>query len=91
MAARRRTRNDDKVQALLAMWADVSVRRQLLGTVRNTTAFNKIADELARKGYHPDTKQCREKLKQLKKNTRKFHQGKYDSLASSKSVVDLAK
>ena len=79
------------MQALLAMWADASFRRQLLGAVWNTTAFNKIADELARKGYQRDKKQRREKLKQLKKNTRKLHQGKYDSLASSKSVVDLAK
>ena len=59
--------------------------------VRNMTVFNKIPDELARKGYQHNTKQCWEKLKQLKKNTGKLHQGKYDSLASSKSVVALAK
>ena len=55
------------MQALLAIWADASIQRQLLGAVRNTTVFNKIADELARKGYQRDAKQCREKLKQLKK------------------------
>ena len=70
MAARGRTWNDDEVQALLAIWADASIQRQLLGAVRNTTVFNKIADELARKGYQRDAKQCREKLKQLKKNDR---------------------
>ena len=71
MAARGRTWNDNKVQALLAIWADASIQRQLLGAIRNTTVFNKIADELARKGYQRDAKQCREKLKQLKRNTRK--------------------
>ena len=35
------TRNDDEVQAMLAMWADASIQRQLLDAVRNTTVFNK--------------------------------------------------
>ena len=41
MAARARTWNDE-VQALLAIWADASIQRQLLGEVRNTTVFNKM-------------------------------------------------
>ena len=61
MAVRGRTRNDNEVQALLAMWA-----------VWNTTAFNKITDELVTKGYQRNTKQCREKLKQLKKMQESF-------------------
>ena len=56
MAAPGRTRNDDEVQALLAIWAEASIQRQLLGAVRNTTVFNKIADELAGKGYQRDAK-----------------------------------
>ena len=67
MAAWGRTWNDDEVQTLLAIWADASIQRQPLGEVRNTTVFNKIADELARKGYQRNAKQCWEKLKQLKK------------------------
>ena len=61
MVAQGRTWNADKVQALLTIWADTSIEKQLLGTIRNTTVFNKIADELARKGYQCDAKQCREK------------------------------
>ena len=61
IAARGGTWNDDKVQALLAIWADASIHRQLLGTVQNTTVFNKIADELVSKGYKHDAKQCQEK------------------------------
>ena len=62
-----RTWNNNEVQALLAIWADASIQRQLLSTIGNTTVFNKIADELARKGYQRDAKQCWKKLKQLKK------------------------
>ena len=67
MAVRGRKWNDDEVWALLAIWADASIQKQLLGTVWNMTVFNKIAHELARKGYQHDAKQCQEKLKQLKK------------------------
>ena len=48
MAAPGRTWNDDEVQALLAIWADASIQKQLLGAVRNTNVLNKIANELAK-------------------------------------------
>ena len=57
MAAPGRTWNDDEVQALLAIWADASIQKQLLGAVRNATVFNKIADELAG-GLHPNRSYC---------------------------------
>ena len=50
MAVRGRMWNNHKVQALFAIWANASIQRQLLGAVRNTAVFNKIADELATKG-----------------------------------------
>ena len=61
MAAPGRTWNDDEVQALLAIWADASIQKQLLGAVRNTTVFSKIADELAGKGYQRDAKELKNK------------------------------
>ena len=67
------------MQALLAIWADASIQRQLLGAVRNTTVFNRIADELARKGYQRDSKQCREKLKQLKRKYKEVVDGLHRS------------
>ena len=63
------------MQALLAIWVDASIQSQLLGAVRNTTVFNKIADELARKGYQRNAKQCREKLKHLKKKYKEVVDG----------------
>ena len=61
MAAPGRTWNDDEVQALLAIWADASIQKQLLGAVRNKTVFNKIADELAGKGYQRNAKELKNK------------------------------
>ena len=69
--------------------------RQLLGVVWNMTVFNKIADELARKGYQRDTKQCWEKLKQLKKKYNKASSMKVCFLGFTQTictaVVTLAK
>ena len=59
MAVRGRMWNNHKVQALLAIWADASIQRQLLGAIHNMAVLKKIADELARKGYQCDAKQCR--------------------------------
>ena len=67
MATRGKTWSDDEVQVMLGIWGDASVQRQLKGTVRNSHVFDKIVKELASKGYQRDEKQCREKLKQLKK------------------------
>ena len=72
------------MQALLAIWADASIQRQLLGAVRNTVVFNKIAQELLQKGYQRDAKQCREKLKQLKKKYKEV----VDGLRRSGAGVD---
>ena len=84
MAARGRTWNDDEVQALLAIWADASIQRQLLGAVRNSAVYSKISQELARKGHERDAKQCREKLKQLRKKYKEV----VDSLRRSGAGVD---
>ena len=58
----RRTWDNVEVQALLAIWADTLIQRQLLGVVRNTAIFNKITQELLQKGYQRDAKQCWENL-----------------------------
>ena len=56
MAAPGRTWNDGEVQALLVICADALIQKQLLGAVRNTTVFNKIADEFVGKSYQRDAK-----------------------------------
>ena len=67
MATRGRVWSDDEVAALLACWSEDSIQRQLLGAVRNTVPYKAIAEELSRQGFSRDFKQCREKIKALKK------------------------
>ena len=84
MATRGKTWSDDEVQVMLGIWGDASVQRQLKGTVRNSHVFDKIVKELASKGYKRDEKQCRGKLKQLKKKYKEV----VDSLCRSGAEVD---
>ena len=67
MAEQGRTWTDDEVTALLSIWSKESIQQQLLGAVRNVVPFRQIAEELERKGFHRDFKQCRDKIKALKK------------------------
>ena len=67
MATRGRVWSDQEVVALLAVWSEDSIQRQLLGAVRNTIPYKAIAEELSRLGFSRDYKQCREKVKALKK------------------------
>ena len=69
---------------MLGIWGDASVQRQLKGTVRNSHVFDKIVKELVSKGYKRDEKQCRGKLKQLKKKYKEVA----DSLCRSGAGVD---
>ena len=67
MAERGRTWSEPEIAALLAKLAEAGIQRQLLGAVRNVHPYREIANELHRQGYERDYKQCREKLKALKK------------------------
>ena len=78
MAERGRTWSDRETAVLLAKWSDETIQRQLRGAVRNVVPFRAIADELRRQGFERDFKQCREKIKALKK-----HKETVDSLRQS--------
>ena len=67
MATRGKTWTDNEVQVMLGIWGEAFVQRKLKGAVRNALVFDKILKELGSKGFKCDEKQCREKLKQLKK------------------------
>ena len=67
MAERGRNWTDDETQALLAIWAEENIQRQLLGATRNATVFQRISEDLQPHGYVRDWKQCCEKIKALKK------------------------
>ena len=68
MAERGRNWTDDEICALLSIWAEDSIQRQLLGATRNSTVFRTIADKLKiMTGLERDERQCWEKIKSLKK------------------------
>ena len=67
MAARRLTWTDEVVVALLGMWLDAAVQSELQGAYRNDHMYRRIVSELATRGFQRNIKQCREKLKVLKK------------------------
>ena len=63
MATRGRVWSDQEAAALLAVWSEDSIQRQLLGAERNTIPYKAIAEELSRQGFSRDYKQCQEKVK----------------------------
>jgi len=46
--------NDNEVAALLGVWSEDSIQRQLLGAVRNTIPYKAIAEKLSRQGFSSD-------------------------------------
>ena len=67
MAERGRNWSDDEIRALLAIWSEDTIQRQLLGAVRNAAVFRTISGKLQERGHVRDPKQCRKKIKSLKK------------------------
>ncbi|XP_045067916.1 zinc finger and SCAN domain-containing protein 29-like isoform X2 [Coregonus clupeaformis] len=59
-----------EVQALLTLWANDSVQKQLL-SYKNEHVYAKFSSELAALGFNRTSKQCRDKLKKLKQEYRR--------------------
>ncbi|XP_072476927.1 bifunctional phosphoribosylaminoimidazole carboxylase/phosphoribosylaminoimidazole succinocarboxamide synthetase isoform X1 [Notamacropus eugenii] len=57
---------EEEVKALLTVWSEKNIRKQLYGTLRNKGIFIYIAKRLQEKGIFRDWKQCRAKYKNLK-------------------------
>ena len=58
--------SDDEVKALLSVWREASIQKELDGAVRNKATFVKIAKRLQDAGFEKDWVQCRAKVKNLK-------------------------
>ncbi|XP_066089482.1 bifunctional phosphoribosylaminoimidazole carboxylase/phosphoribosylaminoimidazole succinocarboxamide synthetase [Saccopteryx bilineata] len=58
--------SEEEVKALLNVWAEKNIRKQLYGTLRNKGIFIYIAKRLQTLGIYRDWKQCRAKYKNLK-------------------------
>ncbi|XP_053113291.1 bifunctional phosphoribosylaminoimidazole carboxylase/phosphoribosylaminoimidazole succinocarboxamide synthetase isoform X2 [Hemicordylus capensis] len=57
---------EEEVKALLSVWSEKNIRKQLQGTLRNKGIFIYIAKRLQELGICRDWKQCRAKYKNLK-------------------------
>ncbi|XP_074132255.1 bifunctional phosphoribosylaminoimidazole carboxylase/phosphoribosylaminoimidazole succinocarboxamide synthetase isoform X2 [Sminthopsis crassicaudata] len=56
----------NEVRALIDIWSDKNIQKQLEGTMRNKRIFEQIAAKLQKFGIDRDWKQCRTKYKNLK-------------------------
>ncbi|XP_018421345.1 PREDICTED: uncharacterized protein LOC108794750 [Nanorana parkeri] len=57
---------EPEVRALISIWSEESIKRQLQGTLRNKGLFMYIALRMRQLGIFRDWKQCRSKYKNLK-------------------------
>jgi hypothetical protein len=57
---------EEEVKALLSVWAERNIRKQLYRTLRNKEIFIYVAKRLQTLGVYRDWKQCRAKYKNLK-------------------------
>uniref|UniRef100_A0A5F8HAE9 Myb/SANT-like DNA-binding domain-containing protein n=1 Tax=Monodelphis domestica TaxID=13616 RepID=A0A5F8HAE9_MONDO len=56
----------NEVRALIGIWSEKNIQKQLEGTMRNKRIFEQIAARLQKFGIDRDWKQCRTKYKNLK-------------------------
>ncbi|XP_057585825.1 bifunctional phosphoribosylaminoimidazole carboxylase/phosphoribosylaminoimidazole succinocarboxamide synthetase isoform X4 [Hippopotamus amphibius kiboko] len=82
---------EEEVKALLSIWAEKNIRKQLYGTLRNKGIFIYIAKRLQALGVYRDWKQCRAKYKNLKYEYRtvKYAHNSGDSSKTMKFFHDL--
>ena len=85
MADRGATWRNFEIQVLLEIWSDKLIQSQLSGSYRNETVFQAISDQLERQtGIRRTVKQCRDKIKSLKKKYKEI----IDKLRKSGVGVD---
>ncbi|XP_075278043.1 uncharacterized protein LOC104334930 isoform X1 [Opisthocomus hoazin] len=75
----------NEVRALIRVWSDKNIQRQLEGTVRNKRIFEQVAAKLQKFGIDRDWKQCRTKYKNLKHEYKSVKSAQ-DSGSTSKSM-----
>ncbi|XP_021251765.1 uncharacterized protein LOC110398445 isoform X2 [Numida meleagris] len=82
---------EEEVKALLSIWSEKSIRKQLHGTLRNKGIFIYIAKRLQDLGVCRDWKQCRAKYKNLKYEYRtvKYARNSGDATKTMKFFHDL--
>nr|XP_046246702.1 uncharacterized protein LOC124060149 isoform X2 [Scatophagus argus] len=72
--------SDQEVRALVQVWSDERVCRQLESSTRKRDIFVQISNRLMQQGIERDWKQCHTKYKNLKYLYRSLQRGKSDEL-----------
>ena len=67
MAEHGHTWSDREIALLLQVWSERSIQAQLLGAVQKEVPYWKIVEKLRKAGFDRTYKQCRDKVKALKK------------------------
>ena len=65
------TWNKEETLKLIETWGDAVMQTQLEGCKYNQEVYDIIAKELIEEGYQQSGKQCRDKIKKLKREYRK--------------------
>ena len=55
----------EQTKALISIWGQNNVQRELDGVARNRTVYERISSELRRVGVEKTWQQCRSKVKNL--------------------------
>ena len=68
---------DKEIKALINIWGEDNIQEELDGAVRNSVIYSSISKKMYDMGFVRDWKQCRTKIKNLKKEYRqvKDHNG----------------
>uniref|UniRef100_UPI0037E99BF1 zinc finger and SCAN domain-containing protein 29-like n=1 Tax=Semicossyphus pulcher TaxID=241346 RepID=UPI0037E99BF1 len=61
-----------EVQALLTLWANPAIQKELLLNVRNNQVYARLSAALETLGFHKTPQKCREKIKKLKQDYKRM-------------------
>lgn len=76
----------EETRALIAVWSEEKIQRDLRGSVRNEKVYREVAGRLTAMGMNRSAKQCRQKIKKLKQEYRKIKINTERSGATRKTI-----
>lgn len=76
----------EETRALIAVWSEEKIQRDLQGSVRNEKVYREVSARLTALGMCRSAKQCRQKIKKLKQEYRKIKKHSERSGAARKTI-----
>ncbi|XP_034718799.1 uncharacterized protein LOC117938369 isoform X3 [Etheostoma cragini] len=71
--------SSEEVQALLTLWANPAVQEELFLNMRNNKVYTGLSTKLASLGFNKTPQKCREKIKKLKQEYKRFKNSPHNS------------